>query len=101
MEVSNMSDSEKELKDKTASVDEVSVADMDAKTVKPVKAKPKSGKENFFSQIKAEFKKIIWPSRQSLLKQTGVVLIYSVVLGVVITLVDLVIQFGLDLVITK
>lgn len=96
-----MSDSEKELKDVNASVDEVTVADMDAKTAKPVKVKAKSGKEGFFSQIKAEFKKIIWPSRQSLLKQTGVVLIYSVVLGVVITLVDLVIQFGLDLVITK
>lgn len=96
-----MSDSEKELKDGNASIDEVTVADMDAKTAKPVKVKAKSGKEGFFSQIKAEFKKIIWPSRQSLLKQTGVVLIYSVVLGVVITLVDLVIQFGLDLVITK
>lgn len=96
-----MSDSEKELKSAGTSIDEVSVADMDAKTAKPAKAKPKSGKESFFPQVKAEFKKIIWPSRQSLLRQTGVVLIYSVVLGAVIALADLIIQFGLDLVITK
>lgn len=43
-----MSDSEKELKDASTSIDDVSVADMDAKTAKPVKAKAKSGKEGFF-----------------------------------------------------
>lgn len=101
MEVGRMEDSEKDLKGGSTSLDEVTVADLEAKTAKPVKANKKSGKEGFFSQVKAEFKKIIWPSRQSLLKQTGVVLIYSVVLGVAIALVDLVIQFGLDLVITK
>lgn len=95
-----MGDSEKDLNGVNKSVDEVSIADMNAKTAKPAKVK-KSGKDGFFSQMKAEFKKIIWPSRPSLFKQTGVVLIYSVVLGIAIALVDLVIQLGLDLVISK
>ena len=46
---------------------------------------------------KAEFKKIIWPSRQSLGKQTLAVLLSSIGLGVIITLVDMIIRLGLEL----
>ena len=55
--------------------------------------KPK--KKNWFKGLKAEFKKIIWPDKKTLLKQTVAVISCSVLLGVIIWALDSVIQFGL------
>ena len=55
--------------------------------------KPK--KKNWFKGLKAEFKKIIWPDKKTLLKQTAAVISCSVLLGVIIWAIDAVIQFGL------
>ena len=52
-------------------------------------------KESFFSGLSAEFKKIIWPDNKSLARQTAVVAV-SVVMGLVIALLDFVIQYGVD-----
>lgn len=56
----------------------------------------KAPKKSFFKSIKAEFKKIVWPDRETLAKQSAAVVIVSVALGIIIALVDLVIKFGLD-----
>ena len=45
-------------------------------------------KVSFFQGVKAEFKKIIWPDKSSLAKQTVLVLVISVILGILITVVD-------------
>ena len=45
---------------------------------------------------KSVFKKIIWPDRKSLIRQTIAVLLTSVILGAVIALLDLVIRFGIN-----
>lgn len=45
----------------------------------------------FFRDTKGEFKKIVWPTFPTVLRNTGVVLALCVVLGVIICLVD----FGL------
>ena len=45
---------------------------------------------------KAEFKKIIWPTKESLARQTTAVVIVSVVLGLIITLLDTIIQYGVN-----
>ena len=55
--------------------------------------KPK--KKNWFKGLKAEFKKIIWPDKKTLLKQTVAVITCSVLLGVIIWAIDSLIQFGL------
>ena len=55
--------------------------------------KPK--KKSWFKGLKAEFKKIIWPDKKTLLKQTVAVITCSVLLGVIIWAIDSVIQFGL------
>ena len=55
--------------------------------------KPK--KKNWFKGLKAEFKKIIWPDKKTLLKQTVAVITCSVLLGVIIWAIDSAIQFGL------
>ena len=57
------------------------------------KAKPKN---EFFKGVKAEFKKISWPDKTTLLKQSVVVVTISIVLGLLITLMDTVIQYGVN-----
>lgn len=42
----------------------------------------------FFRGVKAEFKKIIWPDRDTLLKQLAAVLVVSVIVGGLIALID-------------
>ena len=49
--------------------------------------KVKAKKPSFFKGVKAEFKKITWPDKTSLLKQTVAVIGVSVVVGVVIALI--------------
>lgn len=53
-------------------------------------------KKSFFKSIKSEFKKIIWPDKDYLTKQSVAVVVISVILGVVISVIDLGIKFGVD-----
>lgn len=46
--------------------------------------------------IKAEFKKIIWPNKDDLVKQTVAVTVVSVILGALITVIDSVVQYGIN-----
>ena len=56
----------------------------------------KAPKESFFKGLSAEFKKIIWPDKKSLARQTTAVVAVSVVMGLVIALMDYIIQYGVD-----
>lgn len=58
--------------------------------------KTKKQKKSWFKGLKAEFKKIIWPDQKSLTKETAAVVIVSLVLGVIISIVDLVARFGIE-----
>ena len=60
-------------------------------------AAKKTKKPSFFKGVKAEFKKITWPDKASLLKQTVAVISVSVVVCVVIALMDSVIQYGVNI----
>lgn len=53
-------------------------------------------KKSFLKGLKLEFKKISWPDKDTLLKQSTAVVIISVVLGLLITAIDFCIQFGVD-----
>ena len=61
--------------------------------------KAKKQKKNWFKGLKAEFSKIIWPDRQSLTKETVAVLAVSVLLGVIIAVVDLIVRFGIEIIV--
>lgn len=50
--------------------------------------------------LKAEFNKIIWPDRESLVKRTIAVFASSVSLGVIIAVVDMIVKFGLGFLIS-
>ena len=54
-------------------------------------------KSSWFKGMEAEFKKIIWPDRITVAKQTVAVVVTSVVLGAVIAIVDFIAQYGVDL----
>lgn len=61
-------------------------------------AKPKQVKKNSdrdgFAEYKAEFKKIIWPSRPEIAKKTFTVIVTSLILGVLIFCMDSVFSAG-------
>lgn len=57
----------------------------------------KAPKINFFDGVKTEFKKISWPDKNSLIKQSVAVVCVSVVVGFIITLIDVVLQYGVNL----
>ena len=58
--------------------------------------KEKKQKKSWFKGLKAEFAKIIWPDQKTLTKDTAAVVISSVVIGVIISIVDLVVRFGIE-----
>lgn len=64
------------------------------KTEKTAKTAKKKG--GFFKSLKAEFKRVIWPDKDTIIKETTAVVIVTVVLGVIIALLDFVIKTGLD-----
>lgn len=60
----------------------------------------KVNKPSKFSQIKAEFKKVVWPDKTSAAKQTVAVVVISVVLGVIIAILDFIFKYGIDFLIS-
>jgi preprotein translocase subunit SecE len=56
----------------------------------------KDQKNSWFKGVKAEIKKIIWPSKKDLAKQTVVVLVSALVIGVIVAFIDMGIQYGID-----
>ncbi len=55
-----------------------------------------SGIAKFWNGVKAEFKKITWPDKDDLIKQSVAVVIISVVVGAIITILDFGLQYGVD-----
>ncbi len=60
----------------------------------------KTQKKSWFKGLEKEFKKIIWPDKLTLAKQTVAVVSVSVVLGVIIALIDFMIQYGVDILVS-
>ncbi|MCI8496189.1 MAG: preprotein translocase subunit SecE [Lachnospiraceae bacterium] len=56
----------------------------------------KASKTSWFTGLKAEFDKIIWPDKKSLTRQTAAVVAVSIVLGLVIAVFDVFIKYGVD-----
>ena len=53
--------------------------------------KAKGGRfKSFFKATKGEFKKIIWPNFKTVSKNTGIVIAYVVLIGVIILVLDLI-----------
>ena len=59
----------------------------------------KTQKKSWFKGLKAEFKKIVWPDKNTLAKQTTAVVAVSVILGALIAVIDVILRYGIDLLI--
>ena len=57
--------------------------------------KQKTQKKSWFKGLHAEFKKVIWPDKKTLARQTTAVVAVSVVLGVIIAVVDALLSYGI------
>ena len=63
-------------------------------------AKAKNGKmKTYFKGVKAEMKKVVWPTRKELVNYTGVVIAVSIITSLVVALLDFGIQRILSLII--
>ena len=56
----------------------------------------KTPKNSWFEGVVQEFKKISWSDRKTVVRQTIAVVSVSVVLGLMIALMDWMIQYGVD-----
>ena len=64
------------------------------------KTSAKKGKvSTYFKGVKAEMKKVIWPTKKELINYTGVVILISAIVGLVVWVLDLGIHRALSLII--
>lgn len=56
-------------------------------------------KKSWFQGMKAEFDKIWWPDKNTIARQTTAVVVVSVLLGAVISVLDALLKYGIDLLI--
>ena len=59
--------------------------------------KTRTQKKSWFKGLQAEFKKVIWPDKKTLARQTMAVVAVSLILGALIAIIDAILQFGLEL----
>lgn len=68
-------------------------------TAKKETVKKPEQKKSVFKSLKAEFRKIVWPSKQMLVKKTAATIVVSVCLGALIALLDFLFKTGINLII--
>ena len=62
-------------------------------------AKKKDNDKDTFADYKAEFKKIVWPSRPDVVKKTATVVVTSLIIGAIIFCMDTVFNAGYGVII--
>ena len=72
-------------------------SEKNAKNAPEKKEKPVR-KTSFLQGVKAEFKKIIWPDKEKLVKETTAVVIITVILSIIIAAIDAGFKMGADII---
>lgn len=62
-------------------------------------ASKNAGIKKWFQGLKAEFHRIIWPDKDTLVKETVTVTVVSIVLGIIIATLDMIIQYGIKFIV--
>ena len=57
----------------------------------------KSSTTSWFRELKSEFGRIIWPSKERIAKETGVVVVCAIIIGMIIAVLDLGLQYGIKM----
>ena len=81
---------------KATSVEETTSVEKKAKDKKAASTEKAPKKKSWFKGLKSEFKKIIWPEKKSVARQTTAVVLITAVLGVIIVVMDYLIQIGFN-----
>jgi preprotein translocase subunit SecE len=76
----------------------VTVSQPEIKTAKKDNDKFSFGK--YCKELKAEFKKIIWPNHKQLSRETVTVIVLSLLVGVIIFVIDKIFGFGYEHLVT-
>nr|WP_326126872.1 preprotein translocase subunit SecE [uncultured Oscillibacter sp.] len=63
-------------------------------------AKKKKDRGLWFREMKSELKKVVWPNKQTVIKNTGTVLLCSLVIGACIWIFDFVAVSAVDLILS-
>jgi preprotein translocase subunit SecE len=53
----------------------------------------------WFDGLKSEFAKISWPDKKTLTRQTVAVIVVSVALGLIISILDTLLEYGMQLIV--
>lgn len=53
-------------------------------------------KRSWFQELKAEFGKITWPSKESLFKESVLVTVVAIIIGFIVAGVDWLLQIGMS-----
>ncbi len=53
-------------------------------------------KRSWFQELAAEFKKITWPSRETLVKESVTVILSAIVIGAIVAVLDLGMRYGFE-----
>ena len=61
--------------------------------------KKNSGLQDFFKGLKTEYNKIIFPTRQDIIKETTATIVVSILVGALIAVLDLIMKTGLGFII--
>ncbi len=59
----------------------------------------KSGLKNWYRGLQYEFRKISWPDKDTLTRETVTVTVVAIVLGVIIATLDMILQYGINILI--
>jgi preprotein translocase subunit SecE len=57
----------------------------------------KAPKKSWFKGLKSEFKKIVWPDKESMAKQSVVVISGTIAIAIIIALIDTAMKFLIQL----
>ena len=57
--------------------------------------------KTWWTGLKSEFSKIIWLNRKTVIKQTVIVIVVTIIVGVLITIIDFYSQLGLKQIVSK
>ena len=63
-------------------------------------AKKRKDRGLWFREMKSELKKVVWPNRQTVIKNTGTVLLCSLVIGACIWIFDFVALSAVDMILS-
>ena len=61
--------------------------------------KKNSGLQDFFKGLKTEYNKIIFPTRQDIIKETTATIVVGLLVGALIAVLDLIMKTGLGFII--